>query len=44
MKKFLISILSYSLIFFNTNLLGKENINTLKISLLAPLSGEYKVR
>ena len=42
MKKFLISILSYSLIFFNTNLLGKENINTLKIGLLAPLSGEYK--
>ena len=42
MKKFLITILSYSLIFFNINLLGKENINTLKIGLLAPLSGEYK--
>ena len=35
-------ILSYTLIFFNINLFGKENINILKIGLLAPLSGEYK--
>ena len=40
-KKFLI-ILSYTLIFFNSNLLSSENNNTLKVGLLAPLSGEYK--
>tara|TARA_B100000242_G_scaffold97417_1_gene66905 strand:- start:762 stop:1916 length:1155 start_codon:yes stop_codon:yes gene_type:complete len=42
MKKIFGLILSYTLIFFNINLFGKENINILKIGLLAPLSGEYK--
>ena len=42
MKKIFCLILSYTLIFFNINLFGKENINILKIGLLAPLSGEYK--
>ena len=42
MKKIIFLILSYTLIFFNINLFGKENINTLKIGLLAPLSGDYK--
>ena len=40
-NKFII-IVSYLLIFFNSNLLSNENNNTLKIGLLAPLSGEYK--
>ena len=42
MKKKFISIVSYLLIFFNSNLVGNENSNILKIGLLAPLSGEYK--
>ena len=42
MKNKFIVILSYLLIFFNSNLLSNENNNTLKIGLLAPLSGEYK--
>ncbi len=42
MKKKFIAIVSYLLIFFNSNLLSNENNNTLKIGLLAPLSGEYK--
>ena len=42
MKKFLILILSYLIIFFNSNLLSSEKDNKLKIGLLAPLSGEYK--
>ena len=42
MKKKFIIIVSYLLIFFNSNLLSNENNNTLKIGLLAPLSGEYK--
>ena len=42
MKNKFIAILSYLLIFFNSNLLSNENNNTLKIGLLAPLSGEYK--
>ncbi|MBD1172060.1 ABC transporter substrate-binding protein [Pelagibacterales bacterium SAG-MED05] len=40
-NKFII-IVSYLLIFFNSNLLSNENNNALKIGLLAPLSGEYK--
>ena len=42
MKKIFIITLSYLLIFFNSNLLSNENAKTLKIGLLAPLSGEYK--
>ncbi len=42
MKKKIIVILSYLLIFFNSNLLCNEKNNTLNIGLLAPLSGEYK--
>ena len=39
--KFLI-IITYILIFNNSNLLSNENDNILKVGLLAPLSGEYK--
>jgi len=42
MRKKFILIVSYLLIFFNSNLLSNENKNALKIGLLAPLSGEYK--
>ena len=42
MKNKFITIVSYLLIFFNSNLLSNENDNALKIGLLAPLSGEYK--
>ena len=42
MKKIFITILTYTLIFFNSNLLSEENNNILKVGLLAPLSGEYK--
>ena len=42
MKNKFISILTYILIFFNSNLLSNENNNILKVGLLAPLSGEYK--
>jgi len=42
MKNKFIVIVSYLLIFFNSNLLSNENNNALKIGLLAPLSGEYK--
>ncbi len=42
MKKFLIIILSYLIIFFNSYLLSSEKDNKLKIGLLAPLSGEYE--
>ncbi|MDB9743056.1 ABC transporter substrate-binding protein [Pelagibacteraceae bacterium] len=42
MKNKLIIIITYILIFFNSNLLSNENNNILKIGLLAPLSGEYK--
>ena len=42
MKTIFITIISYILIFFNSNLLSDENNNTLKIGLLAPFSGEYK--
>ena len=42
MRNKFITIVSYLLIFFNSNLLSNENNNALKIGLLAPLSGEYK--
>ena len=42
MKKQIIIIISYILLFFNSNLFSNENSNILKIGLLAPLSGEYK--
>ena len=42
MKKKLVIIITYILIFFNSNTLSNENNNILKIGLLAPLSGEYK--
>jgi ABC-type branched-subunit amino acid transport system substrate-binding protein len=42
MKNKLITIITYILIFFNSNLLSSENNNILKVGLLAPLSGEYK--
>ena len=42
MKNKFIIIITYLLIFFNSNLLSNENNNILKIGLLAPLSGEYK--
>ena len=42
MIKIVITFLSYSILFFNTNLFSSENNNQLKIGLLAPFSGEYK--
>ena len=42
MKNKFITIITYILIFFNSNLQGNENNNILKVGLLAPLSGEYK--
>ena len=42
MKKKFVIIITYILIFFNSNALSNENNNILKIGLLAPLSGEYK--
>jgi len=42
MKNKFIIIISYILIFFNSNLSSNESNNVLKIGLLAPLSGEYK--
>ena len=42
MKNKFITIITYILIFFNSNLLSNENNNILKVGLLAPLSGEYK--
>ena len=42
MKNKLITIITYILILFNSNLLSAENNNILKVGLLAPLSGEYK--
>ncbi len=42
MKNKFIIILSYILIFFNSNLVSEENNNVLKIGLLAPLTGEYR--
>ena len=42
MIKIFITVLSYILIFLNTNLLSKEDKDKLKIGLLVPFSGEYK--
>ena len=42
MKKKLIFIISYIIIFFNSNVFSDENNKKLKIGLLAPLSGEYR--
>tara|TARA_B100001093_G_C26805415_1_gene1005265 strand:- start:153 stop:1307 length:1155 start_codon:yes stop_codon:yes gene_type:complete len=42
MKNKLTIIITYIIIFFNSNLLSNENSNVLKIGLLAPFSGEYK--
>ncbi len=42
MKKTIFIIITYILIFFNSNLFSEENNKTLKVGLLAPLSGEYK--
>ena len=42
MKNRIVLIITYILIFFNSNLFSNENSNVLKIGLLAPLSGEYK--
>ena len=41
MKKIII-ILSYLIIFYNSNLLCEEKDQSLKVGLLAPLTGEYK--
>ena len=41
MKNKFILTLIYIIFFFNTNLLSQENNKTLKIGLLAPLSGTY---
>ena len=42
MKNKFILIITYILIFFNSNLLCDEKNDALKVGLLAPLSGEYK--
>ena len=42
MKKKFFIIITYILIFNNSNLFSNENNNILKVGLLAPLSGEYK--
>ncbi len=42
MNNKLITIVTYILFFFNSNLLSNEKNNVLKVGLLAPLSGEYK--
>ena len=41
MKNKFITLITYILFFFNSNLLSNEN-NVLKVGLLAPLSGEYR--
>ena len=42
MKNKFFLILTYIIIFFNSNLLSEDNNKTLKVGLLAPLSGVYK--
>ena len=42
MKKKNLFIITYLLIFFNSNLFASEGNKILKIGLLTPLSGEYK--
>ncbi len=41
MNKKILIIISYIILFLNSNLLGEEKNNNLKIGLLAPLTGEY---
>ena len=41
MKK-IILIISYLVLFFNSNFFANEKDESLKVGLLAPLSGEYK--
>ena len=42
MKKIILITLSYLLVFFNSNLLGDEKSQSLKVGLVAPLTGKYK--
>ncbi len=42
MRKIFIFVLFYTFNFFNTNLLSNEQQQTLKVGLLAPLTGEFK--
>ena len=42
MKKIIYNIITYIFLFFNSNLYGDQNNQTLKVGLLAPLTGEYK--
>ena len=42
MKRIIINIITYTVLFFNSNLYGDQNTQTLKVGLLAPLTGEYK--
>ena len=42
MKKFFSITISYLIILFNTNVFSNENDQSLKVGLLAPLSGEFK--
>lgn len=42
MKKVILIFIYYIIIFFNSNVFSKENNQSLKIGLLAPLTGEYK--
>jgi len=42
MNKIILILLSYTFLFFNTNLFSQEKLNHLKIGLLAPFSGKYK--
>ena len=42
MKKIIVILLSYIILFSNSNLLSNEKNKRLKIGLLAPLTGEYK--
>ena len=42
MKNKLTIVITYILIFFNSNLLSANDDNVLKVGLLAPFSGEYK--
>ena len=42
MIKIIIIFLSYTFVFFNTNLIANEDDQTLKIGLLAPFSGKHK--
>ena len=42
MIKIIITFLSYIFIFFNSNLMAKDDDGKLRIGLLAPFSGEYK--